>query len=86
MAWTQSSRVALRKYLRETKSELLGELRNSTPHIKIDEQSKIEGIALTSAQKEGWELAIRHITGLAANTKEEGLSAETDGFADMSAN
>ena len=59
--WTQTDAVRFREYLNQSNSTLVNHLTEIVPTFSVEVDSKVEGVALRGAYKEGFLLAIRRI-------------------------
>lgn len=59
--WTQTDAVRFREYLNQSNSNLVNHLTEIVPTFSVEVDSKVEGVALRGAYKEGFLLAIRRI-------------------------
>ena len=80
--WTQTDAVNLKEYLGHSRANLLHHLKEIVPTFSVEIDSKVEGIALRGAYKEGFLLAIRRIEEMSIPVNKQD-DAATSSFAAM---
>jgi hypothetical protein len=80
--WTQTDAVRFREYLNISPNNLVNHLEELVPTYSVEVDSKVEGVALRGAYKEGFLLAIRRIQEMAAPVSKQD-DASTASFVSM---
>jgi hypothetical protein len=80
--WTQTDAVNLKEYLGRSRANLLYHLKEIVPTFSVEIDSKVEGIALRGAYKEGFLLAIQRIEEMSIPVSKQD-DAATSSFVSM---
>lgn len=80
--WTQTDAVLFREYLNINSNNLVSHLKEIVPTFSVEVDSKVEGIALRGAYKEGFLLAIKRIQEMSTIQNKQDDAASSS-FASM---
>jgi hypothetical protein len=76
--WNPVDALKLRDYLVQSNGSLISHLSESTPSVQVTAESKVEGVALQGAFKEGYIFALQRIKEMSVvSSKQDDASSSS---------